>query len=202
MIRYLLGDLTPDESQQIEEAMPHDYKLRREIETAEEELIAAYVLGKLQPQDRLKFEAAFLSSEGRKRKIKFAEVWIEKGGAVRPDLTSPLRRYVLGDMTPDEVAEVEGILRSDKSYRRLLDAAEDELLIAYFHRTLTRRGRKLFEANYLISDRMIGKLRFAHIICEYEQASVAPSSTQENGAGAGRRRLRKRPGTTCARSTI
>jgi len=38
--RYLLGDLAPDESRRIEEAMLFDYNLERELETAEEELIA------------------------------------------------------------------------------------------------------------------------------------------------------------------
>jgi hypothetical protein len=191
MARYLFGDLTLDESQGIEEAVPFDYSLGRELETAKEELTAAYVIGRLRGKKRRKFENTFLASEEGKRKIKFARAWIEKGGSARPDLTSPLRRYVLSDMTPDEMAEVEEKLRSDDNYRQLLEAAEDELVIAYFHKTLTRRERKLFEANYLISDRMIRKLRFAHIICEYERASVAPSPTPENAAETGHRRLGK-----------
>ena len=181
--RYLLGDLEPDESRRIEEAMPHDYNLRREIEAAEEELVAAYVVGRLRGKDRLKFETAFLSSEKGKSKIKFARAWVETGGSTYPDLSSPLHRYVLGDLPPDEVDEVREKLDSDENYRQRLEAAEDEVLIAYLHDTLSVNGRELFDTHYLSNRRIVGKLRFAHIIREYERASVAPSPTPENAVG-------------------
>ena len=202
MARYLLGDLAPDQSQRIKQAMPNDYNLRREIETAEEELIAAYVVGSLQGTDRLKFETAFLAFEEGKSKIKFAKAWVETGGSACPDLSSPLHRYVLGDLPPDEVAEVEEKLHSDENYRQRLEAAEDEVLIAYFHETLPAYGRELFDAHYLSNGRIVGKLRFAHIICAYERNSLTPPATSVNALGPRRRRLRRGPGIICARSRI
>jgi anti-sigma-K factor RskA len=191
MVRYLLGDLTWDESQRIEKAIHFNYRLRRELEVAKEELTAAYVVGRLRGKDRLKFETAFLASEEGQRKIKFARAWIEDGGSARPDLTSPLHRYVLGDLPPDEVIEVEENLPCDENYRQRLDAAEDEVLIAYFHETLPEYGIELFDAHYLFNDRIVGKLRFAHIMYEYERASALLSPTPEDAMRASRRRLEK-----------
>src|SRR5262249_35068748 len=130
--RYLLGDLEPDQSRQIEDALLFDHNLRRELETAEEELIAADVIGTLREEDRVKFKTDFLASEERTRKLKFAQAWCEKSGSTCPDLTHPLYRYILGDMAPGKTGEVEQQLLFDGQYRRQLEAAEDELLIAYF----------------------------------------------------------------------
>jgi hypothetical protein len=150
-----------------------------------------HVVGRLGRKDRLKFETAVLALEEGQRKIKFARAWIEEGGSARPDLTSPLHRYVLGGLPPDKVVGVEEKLPCDENYRQRLDAAEDEVLVAYFHKTLPEHGRGLFDAHYLFNDRIVGKLRFAHIMYEYERASVAPSPTPENGVRASRRRLEK-----------
>ena len=176
MARHLLGNLAPDESRRIEEAMLFDHNLSREVETAEEELIAAYVVGRMRREDRLIFETNFLSSDDRTRKLKFAKSWFEKGGSACPDLTSPLHRYVLGDMTQDEEVEVEEKLIFDENYRGQLESAEDELLVAYFHETLPHYERELFEVNYLVNDRIVRKLRFAHIMREYVKRASAVAS--------------------------
>jgi hypothetical protein len=180
MARYLLGDLTPDESSRIEDAMRFDQKRKRELEAAEEELTAAYVVGMLRGEDRVKFEADFLSSEERARKLMFAKAWFEKSRFTGPDLSLPLHRFILGDMAPGEMDEVEQKLLSDGRYRGELEAAEDELLMAYFEGTLPGYERELFEVNYLINDRIFRKLRFAHIMREYVKlASVAPAPATE-----------------------
>jgi anti-sigma-K factor RskA len=174
--RYLLGNLTLDESRRIEEEMLFDRNLSREVETAEEELIAAYVVGRVRGEDRQKFETNFLSSDERTRKLKFAKAWFEKSGSACPDLTSPLHRYVLGAITRDEEVEVEEKLTFDENFRRQLELAEDELLVAYFHEKLPEHERRLFEVNYLVNDRIVRKLRFAHIMREYvKQASAVAS---------------------------
>jgi hypothetical protein len=188
MARYLLGDLTPDESRWIEDSILFDHNLRRELETAEEELIAAYVVGMLRGEDRGKFENDFLSSEVRTRKLQFAKAWYEKSGSTCSDLTSPLHRFILGDLAPGAADEVEQKLLFDGRYREQLEAAQDELLMAYFEDTLPRYERELFEVNYFINDRVVRKLRFAHIMCEYvKRASVVPSLVAEKAAADRRR---------------
>jgi hypothetical protein len=179
--RYLLGDLVPDESRRIEEAIDLEYCLRRELETAKEELTAAYVIGSLCGKERMMFETAFLVSEEGRRKFRFASAWVQMDGSACPDLTSPLHRYVFGDLPPDKVVEVEEKLPSDDNYRQQLETAEDEVLIAYFHETLPGPERVLFDSHYFSSDRIVGKLRFAHIMWEYERASVTPSPAPEAG---------------------
>jgi len=176
MARYLLGNLTLDESRRIEEEMLIDHNLSREVETAEEELIAAYVVGRMRGEDRLNFETKFLSSDERTRKLKFAKSWFEKCESACPDLTSSLHRYVLGDITQDEEIEVEEKLISDENYRGQLESAEDDLLVAYFHETMPDYERALFEVNYLGDDRRVRKLRFAHIMREYVKRASAFAS--------------------------
>ena len=182
MAQYLLGDLTPDESRRIEDAILFDHSIKRELESAEEELIAGYVVGMMRREDRVKFETDFLTSEERTRKLMFAKAWYEKSRSTCPDLTPQLHRYILGDLAPGEADEVEQKLRFDRHYRRQLEAAEDELLIAYFEDTLPGYERELFEVNYFINDRIVRKLRFAHIMREYvKRASVAPPLAAEKG---------------------
>src|SRR5262245_33185853 len=184
--RYLLGDLTPDKSQQIEEDALSDHHFRREIEIAEEELIAAYIVGTLLDQERLKFETHFLSSDDRARKLKFARTWIETSGSNYPDFTSPFHRYLLGDMTSSEADELEETFLNAGHHLGQLEAAGDDLLIAYFHNTLPQYQRELFESNYLtfISNGILHKLRFAHIMCEYvKQSSSVATLTAEKVLG-------------------
>jgi anti-sigma-K factor RskA len=182
LARYLLGDLAPDESRQIKDAMLFDRKLKRELETAEEELIAAYVVGMLRGKDRVKFETDFLSSKERALKLKFAKAWCEKIGATYPDITTPLHRYILGDMTAGATDEMERRLLFDRDCREQLEAAEDELLMAYFEDMLPVYERELFEVNYYVNDRIVRKLRFAHIMREYvERTSATPPPAAEKG---------------------
>jgi hypothetical protein len=67
-------------------------------------------------------------------------------------------------------------LISDESFRGQLESAEDELLVAYFHETLPDYERELFEVNYLVNDRIVRKLRFAHIMREYVKRASAVAS--------------------------
>lgn len=167
--RYLLGDLTPEKSRQIEEAALSDHQLRREIEAAEEELIAAYVVGAMHGQDRSKFEMVFLTTDHRRRKLAFANAWVETGGDDCPDLNSPFHRYLLGQMTLDEAEELEEKLLNGGHQLDQLGAAEDDLLMGYFHGRLPIYQRELFETNFLPlkSAGMLGKIRFAHIMSKY-----------------------------------
>jgi hypothetical protein len=91
-------------------------------------------------------------------------------------------------MTPAEEIEVEEKLLLDENYQKQLEGVQDELLIAYFNGRLPGYEKGLFEVNYLISDRMAGKLRFAHIMREYVKRAevVAPATTEK---AADRRKL-------------
>lgn len=180
--RYLLGDLASNESRQMEESTLGNSELRREIEVAEEELIAAYAVGILRIDDRLRFEKNFLSSndwrsDGRKIKLKFAQDWLRKGESLSSDLTTTFHRYILRDMPLDEEAEFAHKLLLDEDCQAKLGAAENEMLIAYFHDQMSRFDKESFEFNYLVNERMIQKLRFAQIMCDYvHRASMASHS--------------------------
>lgn len=195
MARCLLDYLTPDERRQIEDALLLDHNLRRELEIAEEELIAAYVVGILRGEDRVRFETYFLSTEERVRKLKFAKAWFEKCGSTYPDLTSPLHRYALGDLPRDEEIKVEERLGVDPDYREQFETVKAELLMAYVHERLPQHERELFDANCASSDRICpiedlkGRtLRFAHIMRKYVgRVGTVTSLTAEQAAAGWRR---------------
>jgi anti-sigma-K factor RskA len=69
---YLLGTLSQDVQQRIEERLLTEDSFFEELLSAEEELIDDYVSGELSDDVRLKFEQHFLSTPERHEKLRFA----------------------------------------------------------------------------------------------------------------------------------
>jgi hypothetical protein len=72
MVRYLLGELSAEERQNVEEQYFHDDRLFEEFLAAEGELIDGYVQGELTEEVRGKFEAQFLSTPEGRRKVELS----------------------------------------------------------------------------------------------------------------------------------
>ena len=72
LIEYLLGKLTSDRLEAMEQRILLDDDFHREIEIAENELLDSYVHGKLEAEDRRLFESNFLASVPRRQKLWFA----------------------------------------------------------------------------------------------------------------------------------
>lgn len=70
--QYLLGDLTQEAQQQVEQHLLTENNFLEELLLGEEELIDDYVGGDLSDEDRLKFEQHFLSTPERHRQLRFA----------------------------------------------------------------------------------------------------------------------------------
>ena len=75
--RYLLGELSADEQLKFEERVLTGDDYKKCLETAEHVLIADYVREDLTEAEREMFERHFLSFDGRKEKLRFAEVVCE-----------------------------------------------------------------------------------------------------------------------------
>jgi hypothetical protein len=75
--RYLLGELSANEQLKVEERLLTDDDYKKWLETTEHGLIADYVREDLTEAEREMFESHFLRFEGRKEKLKFAEVVCE-----------------------------------------------------------------------------------------------------------------------------
>jgi hypothetical protein len=73
-MRYLLGKLSESESARLEERYFTENSVFDEVETAEDELVDAYVRGSLSSDDRQRFEAKILKSERLKERVEFARL--------------------------------------------------------------------------------------------------------------------------------
>ncbi len=67
--RHLLGDLTPEELQQVEVRLLDDEEFAAQVQLVEEELIEDYLAGALPPPERARCEAHFLAAPHRQRKL-------------------------------------------------------------------------------------------------------------------------------------
>ena len=70
--QYLLGNLSEEIRQRVEERLITEDSFFEELLLGEEELIDDYVSGELTDDDRLKFEEHFLSTPERHEKLRFA----------------------------------------------------------------------------------------------------------------------------------
>lgn len=70
--RYLLGELAEDEQRRFEEEFMTGARTFEELQAAEDELVDGYVKGALTPRERERFEAYFLATPERRRRLAFA----------------------------------------------------------------------------------------------------------------------------------
>ncbi len=101
--RYLLGDVSPEVQRTVEERLLTEESFLEELSSIEEELIHDYVGGDLSADDRERFERHFLSTEDRRRRLRFAlalaRYTSEKGLAkthAGPTLAERLRAFWRG----------------------------------------------------------------------------------------------------------
>ncbi len=70
--RYLLGELTEEVQQQIEEQLLRDGDYFEHLQVCEDELVDEYVRGGLPPDEQRRFDNHFLSTPERHEKLRFA----------------------------------------------------------------------------------------------------------------------------------
>lgn len=76
--RYLLGNLSDQERDQLEQKYFSDNSEFDEIEIAEDDLVDAYVRGKLSVDDRRRFEIVSSSSPRLRERVEFAKLLFQK----------------------------------------------------------------------------------------------------------------------------
>jgi anti-sigma-K factor RskA len=105
--RYLLGDVSTEAQRAVEERLLTEESFMEELTAAEEELIDDYVGGGLSAGERERFERHFLSTEERRRQLRFAQALArytsERGAAktaaasaARPTLVERMRAFWRG----------------------------------------------------------------------------------------------------------
>jgi CHAT domain-containing protein/tetratricopeptide (TPR) repeat protein len=86
--RYLLGQLTEDELQQLEKRMMTDSELFNRLLLAEDEMVDEYVEDRLPERDRELFEASFLATADGREQVSFARSlrkYVSAAAAESPD---------------------------------------------------------------------------------------------------------------------
>jgi len=94
--RYLLGKLSDAESASLEERSFVDDEVFNEIEIAEDELIDAYVFGRLSAEDRERFENKLLKSERIAERVQFARLLSESKASQVMDHEPAKRSWLPG----------------------------------------------------------------------------------------------------------
>lgn len=82
--RYVLGNLSEDERDQLEQSYFSDTAEFEEIEIAEDDLVDAYVRNQLTADDRRRFETVAASSPRLRQRVEFAKLLSEKTASPPP----------------------------------------------------------------------------------------------------------------------
>ncbi|MEP6900992.1 MAG: hypothetical protein ABJA66_04530 [Actinomycetota bacterium] len=75
---FLLGEMPAEARSAFEEKFIADESLFEQISIAEDELIESYLRGTLSPAEKISFEREFLSTEPRRRRVRFARTMLAK----------------------------------------------------------------------------------------------------------------------------
>src|SRR5215475_10175424 len=73
LTRYLLGALSREETERLDELSIVDDEFAARLNTAEDDLVDAYVRNELSGTDSEQFQSSYLSSPRRRHKVGFAE---------------------------------------------------------------------------------------------------------------------------------
>src|SRR5215475_5472850 len=73
LVRYLLGVLSREETERLDELSIVDDEFAARLNAAEDDLVDAYVRNELSGTDAEKFQSSYLSSPRRLQKVEFAE---------------------------------------------------------------------------------------------------------------------------------
>src|SRR5437773_3861187 len=85
--QYLLGELTEEGQQQIEERLLRDGDYFEHLQLCEDELVDEYVRGGLPPDEQRRFDNHFLSTPERHEKLRFARAlrrYVSAAGEAEP----------------------------------------------------------------------------------------------------------------------
>jgi anti-sigma factor RsiW len=83
-----------------------------------------------------------------------------------------IARYLLGDLSEQELTAVEDRAFSDRSYLEEIQSVESDLIDEYVRGELSDSERQLFETRFLTSAERRNKIEFARAL-----ATISPASS-------------------------
>jgi hypothetical protein len=116
LTRYLLGQLSEEDADRVDELAIVDDGVAWRVREVENELVDAYVRGTLDAESRQHFETHYLASPKRREKVRFAERFVRAADAAaspaeqspEPLRGAPLRGTALSASSPRGVRGVSG----------------------------------------------------------------------------------------------
>jgi hypothetical protein len=165
LVRYLLGQLSPDEADRIDELSVVDDDIAARLRLVEDDLVDAYVRGVLAGDTLTRFESHYLSSPLRRERVTFARQFVSaldraQPAAGRTDLRTAWPRWlpVLAAAAAVLVLACAGLLYQSMQLGRGLSMAETARV------ALDQRTREL--------ERQLAELRAANrtVLSELERA--------------------------------
>lgn len=96
------------------------------------------------------------------------------------DLT---RRYLLGDLLPEERRPLEERVLTDGDFLEYLSAVEDDLIDEYVRGDLSGRERERFESFFLVTAERRRKVQFASALSRYHEPAPAAVTRAPERAG-------------------
>jgi hypothetical protein len=100
LARYLLGELSDEDADQIDERSISDETLAWRLREVEDELVDAYVGGRLSGDDLQRFKWFYLSSERRRDRVRFAEAFQQVAGSTNSQPLASRWRWLFERSVP------------------------------------------------------------------------------------------------------
>jgi hypothetical protein len=104
LVRYLLGLLSPDEAECLDEQSVVDGDVAKRLLTVENDLVDAYVSGTLDSELRLRFEVFYLASPRRRRRVTFARRLLAAVDRTSPTRATRRQQYWAAFLLPGDRA--------------------------------------------------------------------------------------------------
>lgn len=92
ILRFLLGEMSPQERADFEDAYIKDTELFRQVVELENDLIDLYAAGALPRTERKRLERSFLVDSARRKRLVFARVLVQHPAFGQPEVSYQLRR--------------------------------------------------------------------------------------------------------------
>ena len=108
--RYLLGELTPEESGRVEERLFLDGDYFQHFKAAEDELIDEYLYGDLSADEQVRFEGHFLKEPGHRESLRVARALRRYLSKKKSPDVEPIRETVRNEPRPSPVTNFFGLL--------------------------------------------------------------------------------------------
>src|SRR5262249_24103405 len=88
LVRYLLGELAPDEAEPLDQRSIADDHFLLRLAEVEHGLVDSYVLGKLSAENAARFKSFYLSSPLRVQRVAFAEAFLQRAELIQQKVAS------------------------------------------------------------------------------------------------------------------